>query len=301
MLSSRLTAGARKLRWGVRTVGVFATARGLVRLLGIRLRRPNAARLHLASGGELRFDYPSQMVPVLVIFGDLIDPEFALLRKIGRPDWRFLDVGAAIGQFTVFATMSLRGTVHAFEPDRRNLHSLDRNLKLNGIVDSVTVHPIALSRERGEARFPETTNSYLGRLGDAEPVTATGHVVEVRTLTDIWDELGIDRAEVLKINVAGFEPAVIQGTLPLLADGRVDLLILLLGTSSYEWYPRIAALGYRFFFYHPKSSTLQEIATFTEGTMGSQPWPARHIIAVRDGAIRDGMLDGVRISPTGPK
>src|SRR3970040_2142325 len=111
---SRCLAGADKIRWGARAVGWLATIIGSFCLARLKLVRPARAEVRLRqTGATMTFNYPKQLVPALVVFGDLIDPEYAFLREVARPDWIFLDVGAAIGQFTVFAAGGVGGWVHA--------------------------------------------------------------------------------------------------------------------------------------------------------------------------------------------
>ncbi len=92
-----------KLRWGIRVVGVVPTVVGVGRLIAARLRAGPLVVIRLKSGSELQMSYPRQLVPALVVFGDYIDPEFDFLRRVARSDWIVVDVGAAIGQFSVFA------------------------------------------------------------------------------------------------------------------------------------------------------------------------------------------------------
>ena len=97
---------------------------------------------------------------------------------------------------------------------------------------------------------------------------------------------------VLKINVAGFEPEVIEGAMQVLAQERVDILILLIGRPSYRAYRELSRLGYRFFFFHPPSLQLHEISSIDdEGLIVNRPWPARHVLAIRAKAIT-AILDG---------
>ena len=103
----------------------------------------------------------------------------------------------------------------------------------------------------------------------------------------------------LKINVAGFEPSVLEGAGPVLEANRADILILLLGIPSLPHYARIAEQGYRFFYYHPVERRLYEVASFDERTvLDSRPWPARHIIAVHESTIASGRLGSIQTHPS---
>lgn len=292
--TARLQSAAHKLRWGMRTVGVAHTVKGGARMIDLQLRRPKRAEVTLRSGPTLEFDYPSQFPPILVMFGDLIDPEYAFLRQIARPDWVIADVGAAIGQFSVFAATLPSAAVHAFEPSAANVSTLRRNLVRNGIVDKVTVNQAALSNTSGEAVFETTGSTWMSHLSQ-EPAQG-GEIVPVLTLPDALERAGVTHLSVLKVNVSGFEPEVLEGAEPLLAAGKADILIMLLGLRSLPWYERIARHGYRFFYYHPIEKTLHEVTAFDEAAvLDHRPWPARHIIAVHRAAIDRGILASIPI------
>jgi FkbM family methyltransferase len=282
-----------KLRWGMRAVGPARVLQGAARLALLQLRHPKQSEVRLRSGTVMEFDYPSQFPPMLVMFGDLVDPEFAFLRAIARPGWTVVDVGAAIGQFTLFAA-SLGAEVHAFEPSGANVATLVRNLDRNGVAERVGVHQAALSNTTGEARFQTDARTWLSRLDRSEG----GELVRVQRLSDTMRELSLSHVSVLKINVSGYEPAVMEGAWSFLAEGGADVLVLLLGLTSLPWYEKIAALGYRFFYYHPGHRTLHEVTSFdASSVLDHRPWPARHIIALRSGAIDEGMIAGLHIHP----
>jgi FkbM family methyltransferase len=211
-----------------------------------------------------------------------------------------LDVGAAIGQFSVFAARLPAARVHAFEPSPANLVTLHRNLELNGIADAVVVHTLALGDRDGEATFSTADNTYLSGL--VEPGQEVEHsvTVPVRRLTDVVAELGITRVDVLKLNVAGYEPGVLAGGRSWLEGGGADILVLLIGDESRPWYERCVEWGYRFFFYHPKDRRLFPVAAFDQHSLRHPVWPARHLIGVHEGAIHRGVLDGVAIAESTP-
>lgn len=270
-------------------VGPRAAVVGAFRLLWLYLTRPSRGEVHLRSGPVLEFDFPSQSPPALVMFGDLIDPEFALLREIAQPGWGVVDIGAAIGQFAMFAARLPDTRVHAFEPSGANVATLRRNAIRNGVAERVEIHQLALSNVAGEARFQTAPRAWMSRL-DTNGATE-GELIRVRTLTDTLDSLGLQQVGVLKINVSGYEPAVLEGAIGFLAAGRAEVLIALLGLQSLPWYERIARLGYRFFYYHPVDRVLFEVERFDRASvLDHRPWPARHIIGIRAAAIEAGLV-----------
>lgn len=281
-----------KLRWGMRVVGARATVVGLARLAVLRVRRPRRYTVALRSGGRLSFDYPAQLVPMLVVFGDLIDPEYAFLREIAKPDWTVVDAGAAVGQFTVFAAGLPVRVVHAYEPSSANVHSLEANIAQNAATERVVVHRTALSDSDGTASFPVAANSYLGRL---DSTAVEGHdLVQVRTLAGELETLGISRLTVLKANVAGFEPSVFAGAQEPLSRGDVDILVMLIGEQSLPWYARLESYGYRLFFYQPLRRELSAVRTGDVGFPDIKPGrrgtcsPSTHDLSTRASSVTCG-------------
>ena len=234
-----------------------------------------------------------------MIFGDFIDPEFAFLQDVARPNWTIVDVGAAIGQFSLFAAVCLPGaTVHAFEPSSANVATLRRNIDRNGVGSIVVVHQAALSNRKETARFATTPKTWMSQLAAVDSLDPCVELVSVDTLAATLKSLPLDHVDVLKVNVAGFEPAVLEGAMPCLEAGQVDILIALLGLPSLAWYEAISQLGYRFFYYHPRKRTLFEVTSFDEASvLRHRPWPARHIITIRRGALRDLVGENIKVRP----
>jgi FkbM family methyltransferase len=297
---SRLSVARNKAAWGISTVGLARSARGFATLAGLSVRRPTHATVSLRSGYDLRFAYPSQLPTMLVSFGDLVDPEYPFLRRIARPGMVVVDVGAAIGQFTVFAARLPGATVHAFEPSSSNLETLHSNLQLNHVTGNVSVHQVALGAQHGTGRFETAGRTWVSGL-DPTGRSETAETVPVRTLPEQLAELGIEHVDVLKVNVAGYEPEVLTGALPVLREGRVDVLILLLGLRSMAHYRSLLEIGYRLFFFEPRASRLHEVLRGDESLLACRPSPARHIIAMRGRAMAAGLAHGVPIVPAVPR
>jgi FkbM family methyltransferase len=295
-LARRAVQAWHKFRWGVRVVGFWPAAAGALRLAWLRLDRSERAEVRLRSGATIGFDVPSQVPPALVMFRTLIDPEFPLLTEIAEPDWVVLDVGAAIGQFSVFAGRLPVAVVHAYEPSSSNIASLQRNIAANGLTDRTRIHQVALSDSEGEQQFATQGNAYLSRLDTGSTSPLESERVPVRTLAGECERLGLDRISVLKVNVAGYEPEVLAGAVPLLASGSVEILVMLIGERSIPWYRRCADWGYRFFFYDPSGRVLHELADLDLDTLEHPPWPARHVIAVHRDALTPDRFGAVRLA-----
>jgi FkbM family methyltransferase len=96
--------------------------------------------------------------------------------------------------------------VIAYEPDASNAELLRRNLALNGVEDIVDVREVAVGAEQGEIPFlSDRQQSRFDPAGAAH--------VRVVTLDGEFERLAL-----LKIDVEGFECAVLQGAGALLAD-----------------------------------------------------------------------------------
>jgi FkbM family methyltransferase len=123
-----------------------------------------------------------------------------------------VDVGANIGFFTVALARVAGARVYAVEPMPGNVARLRRNVDANGLGGSVTVVAHALGDEPGELwLLPESAASETGNAAPAAPGVAGAVRVEVRRLDDVADESGIDRCDLLKIDVEGAELAVLRG------------------------------------------------------------------------------------------
>jgi FkbM family methyltransferase len=132
----------------------------------------------------------------------------ALLQRLLRPGARFLDVGANVGYFSLFAHRLASGIeIDAVEP-HPVLHSLlQANLWANDV--SARIHNAALGNSRCLLPMSSpATNPGDSRVGARTPNDRYDLVVPVITA----DELFLHRSfDVVKIDVQGFEPEVVLG------------------------------------------------------------------------------------------
>ena len=130
----------------------------------------------------------------------------ALLRRRLPSDAVAVDGGAHIGVISVLlASLCPDGHVYAFEPVAETAAHLEHNLAANDITN-VTVERLALYRDDGEITLA-FDESYPGgsHIGDGEFRVATARL-------DTWAQArGLDRLDLLKLDVEGAEPAVLDG------------------------------------------------------------------------------------------
>lgn len=138
-----------------------------------------------------------------------------------------LDIGANRGWFTLLsaALTGARGRVLAFEPDDRPRRQMERSLAANPeLVDRVTIRPVALAEAPGEAEFqvePQSALSHLAPPGAA----AGGRTVVVSTVDAEVAGAGVDRVDLVKVDVEGGEVRVLRGARSTLLRHRPVLLV----------------------------------------------------------------------------
>jgi FkbM family methyltransferase len=150
----------------------------------------------------------------------LHEPEFWRLLDIHvRPDDVVADVGANVGLYTIaFARRLTTGRVYAFEPDPASLEWLRFHLRVNGVVGRVEVVEAAAGDQNGTVGFAVrgvVTSSIAGLWDD--PGREEQPVRQVRL------DSVLERLDVLKVDVEGYEGQVLQGCLASLHP-RVILL-----------------------------------------------------------------------------
>ena len=134
-----------------------------------------------------------------------------LYRKLLRKRMTVLDVGANIGWYTLAAGAAVgpEGRVLAFEPEPSNLSLLEKSIQLNSF-ENINVFPQALSDREGSETLHLSKNN-LGAHSISSVVGPESITVPSTTLDKVLEKLGIDKIDILKVDVEGAEPQVIVG------------------------------------------------------------------------------------------
>lgn len=172
-----------------------------------------------------------------------IEPIFKQLGHTPDTPLTVFDVGANTGTWSLALTQHSGpwiGPLHLFEPMPGNLKKIEE-LRADGLYGenaaAMTINPFALSDSCGtvDIHFENDVTGF------ASIDSATVHLlarnvdlprhqtIETRTLDSYCDERGIDRIDILKIDVEGHELAVLKGAKRMLAEKRIRCIVYEIG------------------------------------------------------------------------
>ncbi|TMB62589.1 MAG: FkbM family methyltransferase [Chloroflexi bacterium] len=144
-------------------------------------------------------------------------------RALLRPGQVVLDVGAHVGQYSMLAAAAVgpSGTVVAFEPEDDLRARLSANAERNGFTN-VRALAIALSDRDGRSRFQPSPpgNRGMGRI-----TTHGTREIIVARLDALFPTLGLDRLDILKLDVEGAELPALRGAEGTITRYRPALIV----------------------------------------------------------------------------
>jgi len=220
----------------------FASATGLRRAGRWSAEVGRAAGdVHATVRDDREYRFSSSSPLLLWRARTLLDKEpetIAWIRGFAASDV-FFDVGANVGAYSIYAAR--RGSmVTAFEPEASNFAVLNRNIRLNGLDGVVTAYPIAISDSvrldalRLHAAEPGAALHVFGSNVDFKAETFAPAAIQgaiSMPLDDLVYRFGLPCPTKLKIDVDGLEPQVLRGAQRLLADNRLNGILLEINES----------------------------------------------------------------------
>jgi len=136
--------------------------------------------------------------------------ELGMLRDIASrlcKDSVVLDVGANIGNHSIYLAKVVGCRVVCFEPDKGLVDAINFSAKENSIQDKIIIHNVAVGDTEGLCSLkmnPENPDS----VGSQQVVVGQGDVPMITI-----DSLQLDRVDCMKIDVEGFEEQVLIGAI----------------------------------------------------------------------------------------
>jgi FkbM family methyltransferase len=137
-----------------------------------------------------------------------------------KKDDLFVDVGANVGCFTLLASGIKKAYTIAIEPIPKTFQQLRNNLRINGLDEKIDALNIGLSDKNGTLHFTHNVsqNNHVANKNDTDTIE-----IGVKTL----DEILKDKNPILlKIDVEGFEKAVIDGASQTLEKESLQAIII---------------------------------------------------------------------------
>lgn len=159
----------------------------------------------------------------------LIDRFYTRLGTEIQSDWVVVDIGAAIGEFTIEAALQLTtGVVHAFEPNPGSINILRQNIRANNL-GCVQNYNLGVWKEEGEIPLHFLNNEPLQAVSgdDHAPVAEaiTGTTIPVITLEQVIEEKVGERIDLLKLDCEGAEYDILLNQDPKIFD-KIDRIVM---------------------------------------------------------------------------
>ncbi len=180
------------------------------------------------------------------------------------------DVGANTGFYSLLAArMGGRRPIHAFEPLPDVIRLFEANLDLNHLRSRVTIVASAVGDVDGTAELfvPEPTGTLIETSASLNSTFKPHHAevltVPVTTVDSYWRAQGSIPVSVVKVDVEGFEHAVLAGAAQMLARARPIVFIEVLPGSKIEVIEAVRDdLGYVDARLGPRTATIGEDIRF---------------------------------------
>jgi FkbM family methyltransferase len=147
-----------------------------------------------------------------------------LIRQILKKGMTFIDIGANIGQHSIYAARIVgeQGNVHSFEPIPHLAKQIEKSVALNRLSSIVTIHNYALGEKKTEEELYVSKN-----IGGSSLVNDDDTLEKITVHVKAGDnELAhLETIHLIKIDVEGYEYEVLRGIEKTLTNHKPDILI----------------------------------------------------------------------------
>jgi FkbM family methyltransferase len=198
-------------------------------------------------GRVLRYAYPEDELAVNVdgvrltvpnkdtamvsgLVGGFYEPlQLAIFKALCHLSSTVIDVGANIGLYTCVAARSLPadGLIVAFEPIPDNFSYLKMNLAQNGQIPDVRIEQTALGEQDGTVTIH--LDDQIGKHSISKSNTNGGDgrnlQVSMRSLDSYCQQTAIGRADLIKIDVEGYDGFVLHGAKNMLDEFKPTVFV----------------------------------------------------------------------------
>jgi FkbM family methyltransferase len=171
--------------------------------------------------------------------------ELEMLRDMAarlQPGDLVLDIGANIGNHTLYLASVAGCRVHAFEPNKHLCEALVQSVEFNRQSDRVVVHQVGVAASEGMARFSHLDPANLGAQSLEQVQDADEDSIQLVSLDQMQWPYPI---RMIKVDVEGMESDVIKGAQQLIQRDKPALYVESQTVEDFELLSnQLNALGY---------------------------------------------------------
>lgn len=207
-------------------------------------------------GLRLPLHVGSELAHLLYVQGAYDPNEFAFLDGFLRPGMVFVDAGANVGVYTLFAARKVApgGRVIALEPSARERRAWREAVRLNHV--SAELIAAGLGEQDGQAilhvaQMERSGHNTMGAFVWGGVQEMSREDVRMRSLDSLAHELRLERLDVWKLDIEGAETAALRGAGDVMRRFRPALVLELSpaslqaqGSSSEELLELLDGYGY---------------------------------------------------------
>lgn len=217
----------------------------------------------MRDGTNMKIDLRSPTEADTLWTGDYDKPLLTLLKRCIRPGDVVADIGANVGLVAIALGAYLRrpdigGRLLAFEPVPTNFQRLTENIAANHLDQYVQAFDYGLGEAAKEVLIllenrggASTGNAYVFN-GQADHAAGEQFPIRLRRLDDEAPSIGIDRLNVIKVDIEGAEIMFLRGAMSTISSYRPVILgefnayfMKKFGHSVLEAEKLLNPLGYR--------------------------------------------------------
>jgi FkbM family methyltransferase len=186
------------------------------------------------------------------------------------------DIGANFGYYAISASAAMgdKGFVYAFEPNREVYELLRENITLNDFENSIKCYLNCIGNADGMTDFFVTEESSFSGMGATGRSNLVAQIdVPIARLDTFVKEHNIPHVSALKIDVEGYEFAVLEGAIDTIKSN--DDLVIMMEISAKNLddnrlqnlniaLSKVYELGFRIWYLSPSSLELKSIENLSE-------------------------------------
>ncbi len=188
-------------------------------------------------------------------------PDMAYLLHVMQADDVFYDVGSNVGVYSLLACGVVGCKGYAFEPLPETFQRLVENVRLNHLEERCVCVNRGVGETSGILRFTSTSDTMNHVVAEGE---ACPQAIEIEIAP--LDDMGYPTPALMKIDVEGYETLVLRGAEKVLANPKLNSVIMELNGSGTRYgfdeddiVKVMKGHGFKTFAYDPFARELKEL------------------------------------------